>query len=62
MSRQVHLLHEISLSQTEENLKQEIRTTLENDPFYVEIRKKLQKNSKESQQEGYLIDKKGYLW
>ena len=47
---------------TKDNLKTKIRAALEDDPFYVEIRNKLQKNTKESQQQIYLIDEKGYLW
>ena len=41
LSRRVHLLHEISLSKMEDILKTEIRSTLENDPFYIEIKNKL---------------------
>ena len=44
LSRQAHMLYQVTLSQTDSNLHKRIRTTNGVDPFYVEILKKVQED------------------
>ena len=44
LSRQTHMIYEVTLSQTDSDLHERIRTAKRVDPFYVEILKKFQED------------------
>ena len=44
LSRRTHMIYEVTLSQTDADLHEKIRTTNKVDPFYVEILKKVQEH------------------
>ena len=45
LSRRIHMIYEVTLSQTNLNLHERIRTANRVDPFYVEILKKVQEDT-----------------
>ena len=55
LSRRTHMIYEVTLSQTDANLHETIRTTNKVDPFYVEILKKIQEYRLFQQQKEYKV-------
>ena len=50
------MIYEVTLSQTDSDLHERIRTTNKVDPFYVEILKKVQEGRLFQQQKEYKVD------
>ena len=62
MSRRAHIIYEVTLSQTDSDLHERIRTTNRVDPFYVEILNKVQDDKFFQQQKEYKVDETRLLW
>ena len=62
LSERDHMIYEVTLSQTDSNLHERIKTTNIVDPFYVEILKKVQEDRLFQQQKEYKVDETGLLW
>ena len=56
------MIYEVTLSQTNADLHEKIRTANKVDPFYVEILKKVQEDRLFQQQKEYKVDDSGLLW
>ena len=56
LSRQTHIIYELTLSQTDANLHERIIATNRVDLFYVEILKKLQEDRLFQQQKEYKVE------
>ena len=56
------MIYEVTLSQTDSDLDERIRTTNRVDPFYIEILKKAQVDMVFQQQNVYKVDETGLLW
>ena len=62
LSRQPHIIYEVTLSQTDADLHDQIRAANRVDPFYVDILKKVQENKLFQQQKEYKVDESELLW
>ena len=62
LSRRTHMIYEVTLSQTNSNLHENIRTTNIVNPFYVEILKKVQEDRLFQEQKEYKVDESRLLW
>ena len=62
LSQRTHMIYEVTISQTDLDLHERIRTTNRFDPFYVEILKKVQEDRLFQQQKEYKVDEMGLLW
>ena len=62
LSRQTHMIYEVTLSQTDADLHERIRAVNRVDPFYVEILKKVQEDRLFQQQKEYKVDESRLLW
>ena len=56
------MIYEVTISQTDSDLHERIRTTNRVDPFYVEILKKVQEDMLFQQQKEDKVDEMGLLW
>ena len=56
------MIYEVTLSQTNSNLHERIRTAKGVNPFYVEILKKVQEDRLFQQQNEYKVDETRLLW
>ena len=56
------MIYEVTLSQTDSDLHERIRTVNMVDPFYVEILKNVQEDRLFQQQKEYKVDESGLLW
>ena len=55
------MIYEVTLSQTDADLHENIRTANKVDPFYVEILKKVQEDQLFQQQKEYKVDEYGII-
>ena len=62
LSQWTHMIYEVTLSQTDADLHEKIRTTNKVDLFYVEILKKVQEDQLFQQQKEYKVDDSRLLW
>ena len=62
LSRQAYMLYEVTLSQTNSDLHERIRTVNKVDPLYVEILKKVQEDKLVQKQKEYAVEKMRLLW
>ena len=56
------MIYEVTLSKTNSDLHERIRTANRIDPFYVEILKKIQEDGSFQQQKEYKVNETGLLW